>query len=64
MALTRVRVEASAETRNGVQDDLVSATSAIQESFGGEWKQAGTDVIHSKNGYWGYMVITCDRSKA
>lgn len=59
MSLTRVRVEATAVTRDGVMDELIGAAALVRETYGGEWveEEPGLEVQTSSKGFWGRLTI-------
>lgn len=56
--ITRIRVEASAKSEEGLKDDLVGALETFKEIYGGEWEES--DPLYTtttKDGWWGFYVI-------
>lgn len=57
--ITRVRIEASEQTREKVEDELLTQASRIRDEQGGEWKfEHDLDVQTTKTGYWGRVTMT------
>lgn len=55
--LTRVRIEASDKTSDGVRDELMHAVSLVRDLYGGEWSLETEEVQTTKDGYWGRVTM-------
>ena len=57
--ITRVRIEASEQTRDKVEGELLTEAQRMRDAHGGEWRfEHDLEVQTTKTGFWGRVTMT------
>lgn len=59
--ITRVRIEAKAQTEEQLRDDLASGVALFMENLAGDYHEIDDlQVQTTREGFWGFTVIRID----
>jgi hypothetical protein len=56
--ITRIRIEASEQSRDKVEQELLTAAERARDEYGGRWKfEHDLDVQTTRDGFWGRLTM-------